>query len=207
MIGEMVCPDCGGVVGATEPTDAGPPCRCFADGSGSSSALMGGTLSGSMTGTVGGHAGLGSDRNLGDGSEATASDLVVPDAPPPVAVVKVCRVCGTDVAGHRRYKDSLGYLCGACKEAEQLRENHGRVACRVCGKLVLPENLTEYEGTKMCPKCHEERQKVRLQEIKRIGFKGARNRDEIRQLTIYLAIGGALLLIILAGAVINHFRH
>jgi hypothetical protein len=25
------CPDCGGVVGATEVTDAGPPCRCFND--------------------------------------------------------------------------------------------------------------------------------------------------------------------------------
>jgi len=199
MIGEMVCPDCGGVVGATEPTEAGPPCRCFADASGSSSA--------SMTGTLGGHAGLGSDRNLGDPSDLTASDVTVPEPSPVAAVIKVCRICGTDVAGHRRVKDSLGYLCVPCAKEEEKRLNHGRVSCRVCGKLVLPENLTDYEGTKMCPKCHEERQQVRLQEIKRIGFKGARNRDELRQLTIYLAIGGVLLLIILAGVVINHFRH
>jgi hypothetical protein len=29
MIGELLCPDCGGVVGATETTEAGPPCKCF----------------------------------------------------------------------------------------------------------------------------------------------------------------------------------
>jgi len=29
MIGEMMCPECGGVVGATETTEAGPPCKCF----------------------------------------------------------------------------------------------------------------------------------------------------------------------------------
>jgi DNA-directed RNA polymerase subunit RPC12/RpoP len=30
------CPDCGGVVGATQVTDAGPPCRCFGELNGSS---------------------------------------------------------------------------------------------------------------------------------------------------------------------------
>ena len=30
MVGGMVCPDCGGVVGATETTEDGDPCRCFA---------------------------------------------------------------------------------------------------------------------------------------------------------------------------------
>ncbi len=119
----------------------------------------------------------------------------------------MCRVCGTDVAGHQRYKDSLGYLCSPCKKAEELRENQGRVACRVCGKLVKPENLTDYEGTKMCPQCHGERRTMRKQEIKRIGFKGARNRDELRQLYLILAIGGVLLFVILLGVVINHFRH
>jgi DNA-directed RNA polymerase subunit RPC12/RpoP len=30
MVGGMLCPDCGGVVGATETTEEGDPCRCFA---------------------------------------------------------------------------------------------------------------------------------------------------------------------------------
>ena len=188
MIGELVCPDCGGVVGATEPTDAGPPCRCFADGSGTSG------LSSSMSGTMAGGV-------PGEASDASASDL------PMAAPVKVCRLCGTDVAGHRRFKDSLGYLCVPCAKAEEMRENQGRVRCRVCGKLVKEENLTDYEGTRMCPQCHGERREMRLQEIKRIGFKGARTRDELRQLYIYLAIGAVLLLFILAGVIINHFRH
>ena len=34
MIGELLCPDCGGVVGATETTEAGPPCQCFLPKSG-----------------------------------------------------------------------------------------------------------------------------------------------------------------------------
>jgi hypothetical protein len=37
MAGELICPDCGGVVGATTTTDAGPPCRCFTAPSGDSS--------------------------------------------------------------------------------------------------------------------------------------------------------------------------
>jgi hypothetical protein len=184
MIGELVCPDCGGVVGATEHTDAGPPCRCFADAS----------LSGSLSGRSGA-GGLG----VTDGSSAS-------DSPAPV-VEKLCRLCGTDVAGHWRQKDSLGYLCKACARAERDRETGGRVPCRVCAKLTKPENLTEYEGTKMCPKCHRERDEARLTEIKRMGFKGAQVREELHSMYKYLIAGGALLMIILVGVLFNHFRH
>ena len=31
MVGELHCPDCGGIVGATETTEEGDPCRCFVD--------------------------------------------------------------------------------------------------------------------------------------------------------------------------------
>ena len=209
MIGEMTCPDCGGIVGATETTDAGPPCRCFADHASPMSASMSGTL----TGTMAGRFGLGTDANVADPldpSNATASDLLSASPPPPsepAVVVKVCRACGTDVAGHRRYKDSLGYLCEPCKREEEKRENQGRVRCRVCGKLVKEENLTAYEGTKMCPTCHEERLTVRKTEIKRMGFRGARTRDELRQIYITLAAAGVLVLIILVGALYKHFHH
>ena len=158
---------------------------------------MSGTLSGTSFG----------QRFTATDLDATPADVAPAPEPPPAAAVKVCRACGTDVAGRRRYRDDLGYLCHDCKKAEELRLNQGRVACRVCGKPVLPENLTEYEGTRMCPKCHGERIAMRKQEIQRIGFKGARNRDELRQLYVYLAIGGVLLFFILLGVVINHFRH
>ncbi len=203
MIGEMTCPDCGGVVGATESSEAGDPCRCFADGP-SGGSLSGASVAGtSVSGTLGG---LGGSRY--GASDLAASDLDVAPPPPPVVVVeKRCRICGVDVAGHRRLKDSLGYMCVPCAKAEELRQNQGRVACRVCGKLTKPENLSDYEGTKMCSKCHAERTTMRKEEIKRIGFKGARNRDELRQLYTILVVGGVLLFIILVGVVINHFRH
>ncbi len=186
MIGELACPDCGGVVGATEETDAGPPCRCFSDTAGLS-------MSGSLAG-----------RSMSGESMVGASSSDVGPAP---VVEKLCRVCGADVAGHWRRKDSLGYMCRNCARAERERENQGRVACRVCRHLVKPENLTDYEGTKMCPKCHKERADMRLQEIKRIGVKGARSREELHGLYKLLIIGGTLLFIILVGVLINHFRH
>ncbi len=184
MISEVTCPDCGGVVGATEPTEAGPPCRCFADmaPSASDSSI---TMSGTMAG--------------GDPSDVTA------DAP--LVAAKVCRLCGKDLVGHRRVKDGTGYLCVACYKEEEKRANYGRVPCKVCGKLTAEEKLTDYEGTKMCPSCHEGRITMRRQEIKRMGFKAARFRDDSRQLLLVLVIGGVLLAIILAGVLINHFRH
>ena len=194
MIGELVCPDCGGVVGAVEATEAGPPCRCFADASSSAN-------SASMTGTLTGAA----VSRLDPPGDGAAADAVVPA--PATVVIKVCRTCGTDLNGHRRYRDSLGYLCTACHDEEQKQEHYGRVRCGVCGHLVKEEKLADYEGTLMCPNCHGERTDLRRQEIKRIGFKGARVRDELRQVYILLAVGGALLLVIVVGVLINHFRH
>jgi hypothetical protein len=192
MIGELVCPDCGGVVGATETTEAGAPCRCFS-GSSSSSASVSGTLSGTSVSRY-------ADPSGGD--DASAHDVLPP--PPPL---KVCRICGTDLNGHRRFKDGQGYTCPPCYEEEQKRLNYGRVPCPVCGHLTKEEKLTDYEGRKMCPKCHDERTTLRRTEIKRMGFSGARTRDELRQLYVGLIAGGALVFIILVGVVIKHFHH
>src|ERR1700722_18346956 len=70
MANEMICPDCGGVVGASETTAAGPPCTCF--------------------------------------TNPAATETAV-DVPSPKE--KICALCGKDVSGHRRVKDSRGYIC------------------------------------------------------------------------------------------------
>ena len=177
MIGELVCPDCGGVVGATKRTEAGDPCRCFADSSSSAGTLLG-----------------------------TVVSRLDPDEPPPPPVAKVCKACGKDLNGHRRVKDGGAYLCVPCAKEDEKRENYGRVRCRVCGHLVKEEKLTDYEGTKMCPACHEQRTTVRRQQIKRLGFRGARTREELRQIYILVAIGAALAVIAIVGLLIHHFR-
>ena len=161
MAGELLCPDCGGVVGATETTDAGPPCTCFTS----------------------------------DSSSDTAVDMPSPAGEKPPA--KLCVICGKDVTGHRRLKDSRGYICYSCAKEEQKRERGGRVRCHSCGKLVPEEALNEYEGTRICNKCNAERIKMQKQEIKRIGIVGAHDRHEKRNLYILLGIAAFLFLVII----------
>jgi DNA-directed RNA polymerase subunit RPC12/RpoP len=163
MVGEILCPDCGGVVGATQASEVGEPCRCFAE----------------------------KPRQKAD--ESTE--------PPPVELPrpKICVLCGADVDGKKRVKDSRGYTCYECAKAEEKRELGGRVRCRVCGHLVKETSLAEYEGTKMCSKCYSERTALKKQRIKQIGFTGARSRFEFSQVYQLLAIMGVLALIIVVG--------
>jgi DNA-directed RNA polymerase subunit RPC12/RpoP len=176
MIDAILCPDCGGVVGATETTEAGPPCRCFKDP----------------------NVDAGPDK-----SNETVSDTSPTDAAP--VVQKICRVCGKDVAGQKRVHDQYGYYCYDCAKEVETKERQGRVRCRVCGHLVKPESLTDYEGTKMCPTCHRERIDAQKRTIQRMGFKGARTREEVRQLKILLIIAGVLALFMIYGA--YHMMH
>lgn len=160
MAGELLCPDCGGVLGATETTEAGPPCTCFA-------------------------------------SPGAKSDTAV-DVPAPVAQKpKICVICGKDVAGHRRLKDSRGYLCYECAKQEQRQERGDRVRCRSCGRLVKEASLTDYEGTKICEHCLAERTTLQKQQIKRLGITGVHQRYEKTRLYVLLGVAGFLLLIIL----------
>jgi hypothetical protein len=160
MAGELLCPDCGGVVGATETTEAGPPCTCF-------------TSSGSKS--------------------DTAVDLPSPVVEKP----KICVVCGKDVTGHRRVKDSRGYLCYDCAKQEQRQERGDRVRCRSCTRMVKESALHDYEGTKICDHCLAERNALQKQQIKRLGIAHVHERHEKTRLYVLLAIAAFLLLIIL----------
>jgi hypothetical protein len=156
MANEMICPDCGGVVGASQTTAAGPPCSCFTN----------------------------------PAAVETAVDIPSPQE-------KRCVLCGKDVAGQKRLKDSRGYICYDCAKDEQRRERGDRVRCHVCGRLVKESVLMVYQDDKMCPQCHAEKVAMAKQTLKRIGVTGAHTREEKKKLYIMLAIAGALLLIIL----------
>jgi hypothetical protein len=162
MAGEMLCPDCGGVVGATETTDVGPPCTCFSSS-----------------------------------SSDTAVDMPSPADQVAPAGSKICVVCGKDVTGHRRLKDSRGYICYSCAKEEQRRERGGRVRCKGCGKLVLPAALNDYAGIMLCNECFAERKRVQKQEIKRIGIGHVQTSHERKRLYMMLGFAGFLLLIII----------
>ena len=162
----LLCPDCGGVVGATQRTDAGPPCTCFA---------------------------------LSERKGPADTDVVPSPDSPELAnaiVEKKCVVCGMDVSGRKRVKDSHGYYCYDCYKKEENRLHQGRVRCRACGRLAKEDVLEEYEGIRMCPQCRAERKKLEKQTLQRMGMAKVQKRYENAQVLVFAAIAGALLLII-----------
>jgi DNA-directed RNA polymerase subunit RPC12/RpoP len=133
----VICPDCGGIIGATKVTDEGHPCTCFA----SDSVLEPSGFSLDDEGA--------SPATAGTGAE------------------KVCITCGKDVRGHRRVKDSRGYQCYACAKAERAQELGDTVRCPACNRRVRETALLDYEGLRICSRCVQERRDVARQTRKR----------------------------------------
>lgn len=130
MSDQVICPDCGGVIGASE-TDGVKVCHCR---------------------PVDYHP----DPKLADQTE---SQLRSQQALIPVAE-KICRICGKDLSGHRRLKDRYGYICLDCDRKEKQAAEQGLVSCGECGKKLKPEGLIDYHGTRICRKCFADHQEV-----------------------------------------------
>lgn len=78
-----------------------------------------------------------------------------------VDIEKVCRVCGKNLKGHRRYKDERGYICPQCDRDERAR----RIPCAECGKPVPPESLRPWGPISICVRCwadHQNDPKLRM---------------------------------------------
>jgi hypothetical protein len=140
---DLICPDCGGVIGATAKTaDGREPCSCFKD----------------------------------ETPRAENSDTV--SIPTPTAGTdaadfkeKICFVCGKNVAGHRRVKDSRGYLCYDCAKAEVKQEKAGTIPCAECGRRVKEGGLVNYGGIRICRKCHEDHKETQKKAVKKVATK------------------------------------
>ena len=102
---------------------------------------------------------------------------------------KVCRNCGRDLRGHRRYKDDRGYLCATCEKEDRLR----RIACAECGKPTLPENLRPWGPISICARClvdHENDPKSRVRrQISNKGFEMAERQNLLVVAGIALVLG------------------
>jgi len=119
---------------------------------------------------------------------------------PPAIIEKFCVVCGKDTIGHRRLKDSRGYICYPCAKAEQAAMKAGKVRCKLCRKLVKPDGLVPMGKMMVCKVCfanNEESMKFK----KKISTEHY-DRHEKRNLIILAALALALLLVV----VIQHFR-
>ncbi|MGH7176053.1 MAG: hypothetical protein ACREJC_01620 [Tepidisphaeraceae bacterium] len=128
----------------------------------------------------------------GSSSKSDTAHLEVPET-----VEKVCHVCGTDVSGKKRYRDSRGYICRDCAKKEREQETVGTVACGECGRRVRPEGLRDYSGVKICKKCFDEHKEVSQKKWKRKVTTYRYDLYEKRNLLILAGILGVLALIIL----------
>ncbi|MGA2230317.1 MAG: hypothetical protein ABSH22_05410 [Tepidisphaeraceae bacterium] len=140
---ELICPDCGGVIGADE-NDPRPKCRCE------------GALSLDDTEVE-----LQAAANAAQGSPAAP----IPVTPAPAAgPKKLCCVCGRDVTHEKRAKDEKGYWCYDCHKADRERQRGGpdkaRARCPECGRLVPAESIATLHGITMCAKCRVEQDEL-----------------------------------------------
>lgn len=170
MAAKLICPDCGGTIG--EPTSSAEvPCTCVAKPVA---------------------------PTLADYKAATApatEDLERDIAGEPA---KACRVCGKDVTGQKRYKDSLGYWCVDCHRAEKEGRTAGQKRCTECGRLFPVEKLIESDDERLCYTCNRNRNAQRREILKKAAKGRIYKLYEMRQLMVLLGVFLLLLLIIVA---------
>lgn len=169
---KLICPECGGVIGSTDPNDT--PCTCATRA----------------------HAPDDADFRQAAATQV-ADEPDKPDESDDSRAAKVCRICGKDVSGARRYKDSLGYWCFECHRADAAARTAGKARCSNCSRLFPSGKLIELDGDRLCITCNRRR----LAEQRRILRKAAAGRlhklHERKQLLVLLAIFVILLIIIL----------
>jgi hypothetical protein len=180
---DLICPDCGGIIGATaKSADGRSPCTCFSERS--------------------------SGRGSNGSSSSDPSDTV--SIPTPVQgrdaadmAEKICIVCGKNVAGHRRVKDSRGYLCYDCAKAEVKDERAGTVPCAECGRRVKEGGLVNYGGIRICRKCHEDHKDTQKKAVKKVTTHHF-DVHEKKNLIILAAIFAVLAAIVIWRQLMNH---
>jgi len=157
MATDVICPDCGGLLGA-DPEDLRRKCTC----------------------------------NLNDTDH-------VGEAMGITQVKKVCCVCGKDVTGKKRAKDSRGYWCYDCHKAERAKEKAAegnKVACHDCGRMVLPTALISYEGDMICGRCKEYRAEKNKYRPSAVGRQhAAYEKRQILLIVLFIALLVAVILL------------
>lgn len=162
-VAKVICPDCGGVVGAPGPGEVACDCRAEpAPDLQPESVDSGETKSDTV-------------------SIATPT---IPGSGPPA--VKPCAVCGRELAGHRRYKDSRGYVCPQCMKQEEEDKIAGKVSCPRCKRKVREAGIVTFNGRKMCRSCQ-----LSLQESKKVLVHkvASKHYDSQEKRTVFILLG------------------
>jgi hypothetical protein len=166
---ELVCPDCGGIIGGS-PDDPGRACSCWSNkASGASS----------------------ENRSKTSGETVVEKAAAHPQT-------KICCQCGKDLAGKKRLRDSRGYWCYACHKLDQEANKPKGEKCADCGRVVATSALSDFEGRKICGSCRNDRKEMAVAERRRNGINTSQyDRLAKSRLLWMVAIVAVLLAIIL----------
>ena len=168
---ELICPDCGGVIGA-DTADAARACTCFTNNNSSPQLQTAEVQSG----------------------EESSGDTVVDQVEAPKA--KLCCQCGKDLTGHRRLRDSRGYWCYACHKLDKEATKPKGVPCADCGRVVPEAALADYEGRMLCGPCRQEL-KDTAKERRRLSPVQTTAHDQMAKKRLLWILGVAAVLIII----------
>ncbi|MEL7239944.1 MAG: hypothetical protein AAGK78_13895 [Planctomycetota bacterium] len=95
---------------------------------------------------------------------------------------KICRLCGKDLRGHKRYKDKDGYLCKDCNK-EDLAQ---RIPCAECGAPTLPHALHPWGPISICSACKNDHENDPNKKFRR---KVSTKKHETHELKKVIVIG------------------
>lgn len=166
---ELTCPDCGGVIGG-EPGAGRQPCRCFEQ-----------------------------RKSVVVANAPEPPEPLIPSGPDPSSPgEKLCRVCKKNLKGHRRLKDSRGYICVPCAEAEEAaNDDPSLIPCPECNRKLKVDGLTTYQGAVMCKRCAADMKELHKYKAPPPGLVNHHKHEKAR-LQKQLLFAGILLLIIAA---------
>ncbi len=166
----LICPDCGGVIGATRATEHGKPCTCFSRSNSTADTVDEPEL----------------QVDYGAGSERGGPE-------------KRCCQCGKDVRGHTRFKDSLGYWCKDCHKADKKRSTATETRCPDCGRMKPIDKMQLVKDQYVCQTCAKVRAAEAKKVMEKMAIEHIRRKHETRGLKMMLIIAGVLVAVLIAG--------
>lgn len=173
------CPDCGGVIGASQTTDAGKPCTC------KKNARAGDTVDEP-------------ELQVESASSSTNNSAEKND--------KVCCSCGKDLRGHRRWKDSAGYWCKDCHRVDRARNTVPEQRCPDCGRMKAVDKLREYDGEQICNSCAKIRDDEKERKQRRLEAKMAEDQIKMASLRKWIIIGVVMTLLLIVAVIMQITR-
>jgi hypothetical protein len=106
---------------------------------------------------------------------------------------KKCYVCGADLTGRVRFKDSAGhYWCKDCTSQDK-KKREEETRCPDCGRVFPEEKLVYFQTEKVCSSCFREREKVLEKKIKKAAAEKIHQKAEWGSIK-WMSIGAGVLL-------------